>query len=141
MAYFGKQIASVVNYLHQNNLLHLDIKPSNIISQPPLAKLFDLNLVTTPGTIRKGTGTSFGRTLTYSADVRGVGVELFFMATGERPFKTYDDKRYVQLEHSTEDGNILFEMIDSCLDPVAENRPATVDVFRICEKFIILQSQ
>lgn len=158
LAHFGKQIASVVNYLHQNNLLHLDIKPSNIISQPPLAKLFDLNLVATPGSIRKGTGTkpymspeqALGEPLTYAADVWGIGVVLFFMATGERPFRTYDDKRYEQLERnaesvsnlrSTEDVNILIEMIGSCLDPVAENRPSTVDVFRICKKFIIQQSQ
>ncbi len=38
IAHFGKQIASVVNYLHRNTY-HLDIKPSNIISQPPLAKI------------------------------------------------------------------------------------------------------
>ncbi len=158
LAHFGKQIASVVNYLHRNNLLHLDIKPSNIISQPPLAKLFDLNLVAAPGSIRKGTGTkpymspeqASGEPLTYAADVWGIGVVLFFMATGERPFKTYDDTRYEQLERkaepvsslrSTKDDDMIIDMIDMCLDPIAENRPSTLDILDICEKYINQQSQ
>lgn len=153
LAQFGKQISSVVKYLHSNDILHLDIKPSNIISQPPLAKLFDLNLVTTPGTIRKGTGTkpymspeqASGEPLTTAADVWGIGVVLFFMATCERPFETFDDGRYDQLVRravpvsslrQVDGDDSLLDMIDSCLDPVVENRPTVLEVFKICEDYI-----
>lgn len=151
LAQFGKQIASVVNYLHQNNIIHLDIKPSNIISQPPLAKLFDLNLATKPGTIRKGTGTrnylspeqATGEPLTTAADIWGIGVVLFFMATGKRPFKTYDDKRYEQLERDAEAVEtlrdmdpILSDMINRCLNKNPENRPEATEIFEICETYI-----
>lgn len=151
LAQFGKQIASVVNYLHQNNIIHLDIKPSNIISQPPLAKLFDLNLATKPGTIRKGTGTrnylspeqATGEPLTTAADIWGIGVVLFFMATGKRPFKTYDDKRYEQLERDAEAVEtlrdmdpLLSDMINRCLNKNPENRPEATEIFEICETYI-----
>lgn len=151
LAQFGKQIASVVNYLHQNNIIHLDIKPSNIISQPPLAKLFDLNLATKPGTIRKGTGTrnymspeqAAGDPLTTAADIWGIGIVLFFMATGKRPFKTYESKRYEQLERDAEDVGTLRDMdpllsgiINRCLDRNPENRPAATEIYNICETFI-----
>ena len=151
LAQFGKQIASVVNYLHQNNIIHLDIKPSNIISQPPLAKLFDLNLATKPGTIRKGTGTrnymspeqAAGDPLTTAADIWGIGIVLFFMATGKRPFKTYESKRYEQLERDAEDVGTLRDMdpllsgiINRCLDRNPENRPAATEIYNICETYI-----
>lgn len=151
LAQFGKQIASVVNYLHQNNIIHLDIKPSNIISQPPLAKLFDLNLATKPGTIRKGTGTrnymspeqAAGDPLTTAADIWGIGIVLFFMATGKRPFKTYESKRYEQLERDAEDVGTLRDMdpllsgiINRCLDRNPENRPTATEIYNICETYI-----
>lgn len=151
LAQFGKQIASVVNYLHQNNIIHLDIKPSNIISQPPLAKLFDLNLAARPGAVKKGTGTknymspeqAAGDPLTTAADIWGIGVVLFFMATGERPFKTYEDKRYEQLEREAEAVEslrgmdpLLSDMINKCLDINPHNRPSATEIFNICETYI-----
>src|SRR5699024_7489143 len=57
LAHLGMQLASVVHYLHKYHILHLDLKPSNIISQPPLAKVIDLNLAGPPGEARKGVGT------------------------------------------------------------------------------------
>lgn len=39
----GMGIATAVRYLHRHGLLHLDISPSNIILQGPIAKVIDLS--------------------------------------------------------------------------------------------------
>lgn len=158
LAQFGKQLSSVINYLHSKDILHLDIKPSNIISQPPLAKLFDLNLVTEPGTVRKGTGTkpymspeqAKGDPLTAQADVWGIGVVLFFMATCERPFETFDDGRYDQLVRravpvsslrQAKEGDELLKMIDRCLEPKPDHRTSVQEIFEICQNYITQNKQ
>lgn len=155
LAHFGQQIASAINYLHRNELLHLDLKPSNIISQPPLAKIIDLNLAVRPDEIKKGTGTkpymspeqAKGEPLTTAADVWGIGVVLFFMATGERPFKTYKERRYEQLERDAEPiethrkmDRALAEIIDRCLDKVPGNRPAVREIHEVFNDYIVQKS-
>lgn len=151
LAHFGRQLASVVNYLHRNDIIHLDIKPSNIISQPPLAKLFDLNLASKTGVVRKGTGTkpymspeqATGEPLTTAADIWGIGVVLFFMATGRRPFKTYEENRYEQLERNAEPVErlramdpVMSSLINSCLDKDPERRPGSEEIFKVCTDYI-----
>lgn len=151
LAHLGRQLCSVVHYLHLNNLLHLDIKPSNIISQPPLAKLIDLNLAASPGDIRKGVGTkqymspeqASGGVLTTAADVWGIGSVLFFAATGRRPFQTLENGRYEQLERFSEpvqtyrkmDGS-LANIIDRCLQYEADLRPNVSEIHECVSSFI-----
>ncbi|GGB52393.1 protein kinase [Virgibacillus dakarensis] len=110
LAHLGAQLCSVMHYLHQEGILHLDLKPSNIINQPPLAKVIDLSIAAQPGEIKKGAGTrqfmapeqARGDQLTTAADIWGIGAVLFFAATGNAPFQTYDGNRYDQLERCAE---------------------------------------
>lgn len=151
LAHLGMQLCSVVHYLHLHNLLHLDIKPSNIISQPPLAKVIDLNLVASPGEVRKGIGTkqymapeqAIGDVLTTAADVWGIGAVLFFAATGKRPFQSFEDGRYEQLERPAEPVKTYREMddflashIDSCLRYDANQRPRLSEIYEFLRSFI-----
>lgn len=151
LAHLGMQICSVVHYLHKNNLLHLDLKPSNIISQPPLAKVIDLNLSAAPGEIRKGIGTkqymapeqACGDILTTATDVWGVGAVLFFAATGKRPFQSLEDGRYEQLERSAEPVQTHREMdeffaslIDRCLQEEDDQRPDISEIHEFLRAFI-----
>ncbi|WP_218775578.1 serine/threonine-protein kinase [Oceanobacillus senegalensis] len=151
VAHLGMQLCSVVHYLHLHNILHLDIKPSNIISQPPLAKVIDLNLAASPGEVRKGMGTkqymapeqARGDVLTTAADVWGIGAVLFFAATGKRPFQSLEDGRYEQLERPAEPVQTYREMdeslanhINRCLQHEPEQRPDLKELHEFLRTFI-----
>lgn len=151
LAHLGMQLASVVHYLHQYNILHLDLKPSNIISQPPLAKVIDLNLAGPPGEERKGVGTrqymapeqARGDELTRAADIWGLGAVFFFAITGKRPFRSMDDGNYEQLERPAESvlsyreiDPSFAELIASCLQEVPEKRPTTTEIHMFFQNLI-----
>jgi eukaryotic-like serine/threonine-protein kinase len=94
IAHLGLQLGSAVRYLHRHRILHLDLKPSNVIAEAGRAKLIDLSLARAPGTAPPGIGTwhylapeqARGGELGPAADVWGLGAVLFEVATGEAPF-------------------------------------------------------
>ncbi|MFD9095333.1 serine/threonine-protein kinase [Streptomyces collinus] len=94
VALLGVQLCSAVHYLHGRGLLHLDVKPSNVVVERGHAKLLDLSLARPPGPAPAGLGTrgylapeqARGGPLTAAADVWGIGVTLFEVACGEPPF-------------------------------------------------------
>src|SRR5699024_11972350 len=84
------------------------------------------------------------------ADVWGIGVVLFFMATCERPFETFDDGRYDQLVRravpvsslrQAKEGDELLKMIDRCLEPMPDHRTSVQEIFEICQNYITQNKQ
>ncbi len=136
----GIQLCSVAHYLHRHDILHLDLKPSNIVSERGLAKVLDLSIARSPGSGQQGVGTleymapeqARGGYLGPATDVWGIGAVLFEAATGEPPFEAYDDdeERYEQLERRAEPVRwyrrvpaAFDDLVAGCLEPEPTRRP------------------
>jgi eukaryotic-like serine/threonine-protein kinase len=149
VTYLGLHLCSAMHYLHGHNILHLDLKPSNIVSERGLAKVLDLSIARKPGRGIPGAGTrnymapeqARGGYVSAASDVWGIGAVLFEAVTGEVPFEAYgdtdyfddEDDRYDQLERRAESVRAhrrvprpLADAIDACLEPDPAQRP-TVD--------------
>jgi serine/threonine protein kinase len=139
IVFCGLQLASALAYLHNNRLLHLDLKPSNVISECGRAKLIDLSVARPPGRGAKGVGTArymapeqaLGRPLDDRTDSWGIGVVLFEAAAGRRAFtRPAPGERPAQIEHRAERVGdcaelppALAALIDRCLEPETSRRP------------------
>ncbi len=94
VAHLGLHLCSAAHYLHGRGILHLDLKPSNIVSERGMAKILDLSIAHPPGPTRAGAGTTQymapeqvrGDHVDAATDVWGIGAVLFETATAEPPF-------------------------------------------------------
>ncbi|MEV0490149.1 serine/threonine-protein kinase [Streptomyces atratus] len=152
VALLGVHLCSATHYLHGHGLLHLDLKPSNVVVDCGHAKVLDLSVARPPGLAPPGVGTfcymapeqACGGPLSAAADVWGIGVTLYEVAVGEALFDvgvTTDgtdggddtggqDDRYPQLEEPAPAirsrrrlPRDLATAIDSCLRPDPAARP------------------
>jgi serine/threonine protein kinase len=145
-----------VGFLHRRDLLHLDIKPANIVADGGRAKLIDLSLARRPGRARGGAGTyqymapeqARGGLLTTAADVWGIGAVLFAALAGEPPFgygtptgagdalaDSATDAGYPQLRGRAPlltrvpvVPRAVAELVDGCLEPDPLARPSIAEL-------------
>jgi eukaryotic-like serine/threonine-protein kinase len=143
--HLGLQLCSAIGYLHRHGVLHLDLKPSNIIATAGQARVIDLSLARPPGRVPRGIGTrqylspeqARGGVAGPAADVFGVGGVLFAATTGERPFGAREGDGYEQLERRAAPlGSLrrvpraLAALVDACLEPAPEARPSVAELSR-----------
>jgi eukaryotic-like serine/threonine-protein kinase len=145
LAYLGLHLCSAMQYLHRHDVLHLDLKPSNVVCTHGIAKVLDLSLARPPGEVDAGIGTlgylppeqARGGMVTAAADVWGIGSVLYEVATGRRPFEPADrDEEYPQLTGRAPSVRTrrprlprpLSRVIDACLEPHPADRPSVAEL-------------
>ena len=141
VAELGTQLCSAVGYLHRHGWLHLDLKPTNIIVDAGIVKLFDLSLVRRPGPGKARYGTAgylapeqvSGADFTEATDVFGLGCVLFAAATRRGPRAGREDcpppppVRTLRRLPAP-----LAEAIDACLAADAAARPTVRELAAVC---------
>lgn len=86
----GRQLAAAVHHLHRHGVLHLDLKPANVIADRGRVTVIDLSHARRPGRVRPGHGTwcyaapeqARGGQVGPAADVWGIAIVLHALATG-----------------------------------------------------------
>ncbi|MGI9019300.1 MAG: serine/threonine-protein kinase [Solirubrobacterales bacterium] len=127
------QLCGAIHYLAREGVIHLDVKPSNVIMGGP-ARLIDLSVARTVeqcAKVRSPVGTDAymapeqadpsGEVLIGPpADIWGVGVTLFEALLGERPFTKGDRESKVPTERFPQLVEQPRELPDKVPPPLAE---------------------
>lgn len=149
------QLSSALHYMERRGMVHLDVKPRNIImSGPP--RLIDLSIarpIADAERLETPVGTDAymapeqcepgirGRPGP-AADVWGLGVTLHEALAGEHPFpRASDGRRFPQLDReprrlSDTVPPRLAEIVGWCLEPDPSARPSALDVARALEPLV-----
>ena len=116
----GRQISCALEDIHSKQITHKDLNPSNIIynSDSGLLKLIDFGIASTfsassrdaPDTAINGTlpylapeqTGRLNRSVDYRTDFYSLGITLYEMLTGQRPFTTTDNLELVYNHIATE---------------------------------------
>jgi eukaryotic-like serine/threonine-protein kinase len=147
LANLGAHIAGALRHLHANGILHLDLKPANVVAEHGRAKLIDLSHARPPGRMRAGNGTwcymapeqARGGEIGPPADVWGLGIVLYSAALRRNALAELAD------ELDVDDPQLharlpllrrarprlpaeLSALVDACLEPLPGDRPALDDV-------------
>jgi serine/threonine-protein kinase len=143
----GLQLCSALHYISGEGVVHLDVKPSNVIMGAP-ARLIDLSIARTAEELtgwrhRIGTDAYMapeqcdptGRgPITAAADVWGLGATLHHAASGRPPFPVpaSGEERFPQLRQGAEPlpdrvPPALRELLAACLDPDPAARPTPAE--------------
>lgn len=142
-----RQICAGLAAAHDRGMLHRDLKPANImVDGRGRARITDFGLAAVSGSIRgvdvrSGTPVYMapeqleGREVTIRSDVYAVGLVLYELFTGKRPFETKNFQELLRRQHSDEFAapSTLVTDIDPavervilrCLSPDPARRPAS----------------
>ena len=127
IAALGLHLCSAIAYVHRHGILHLDLKPSNVVGERGQAKLIDFSIARPPGRARGSLGTrvymapeqSGGGELTEATDVWGIGGVLYETAAGCR-FDGEPLRRRRRLQFAA--------AVEACLEPDPKARPSVAEL-------------
>lgn len=143
----GLQLSSALHYLVEEGVVHLDVKPSNVILGAP-ARLIDLSIARAAEELeavdhRIGTDAYMAPEqcdprrlgpMTAATDVWGMGTTLYHAASGQRPFPDGSSgERFPQLQTapaplpSTVPPGVA-ELIEACLAFEPHRRPTAAEI-------------
>jgi len=150
LANLGSHLASALRYLHAEGILHLDLKPSNVVAEHGRAKVIDLSHARPPGRMAPGNGTWCymapeqvrGGVVGAAADVWGLGIVLYAAALRSNPLADLADE--LDVEHPQLHGQLpalrrerprlpraLSALVDACLEPEPADRPGIDEAARL----------
>ena len=154
VAELGRQLASVLTYLHHHGLVHADIKPANVVSTGGIVRLIDLSLAGTPRRWDTSSGTpgyvspeqAARGVVSPATDVWGLGLLLLEALTGRDPYPV-GDPRYREgygpvqppraprrVRRAPDDMTALIAQMTS-LDP--RERPDLVTVREVLDRHVV----
>ena len=147
------QICSAIHYLATRDLLHLDVKPKNVIMAPP-PRLIDLSIARSTDAAHRtvgplGTdrymapeqcGTGDAHRIGHATDVWGLGATIYEALTGRPPFPRGDSggvgpARFPQLSLDPEPmprqvPDLLASIVTAALERRPEDRPTAAEIVR-----------
>ena len=153
----GLQLASAAHYLSVRGIVHLDIKPRNVIMAGP-PRLVDLSVALPHEEVAALTG--FVGTDSYmapeqcdpgrfaeigpSADVWGIGVTLYAALAKRKAFESTAAERFPQLARRPaalprEVPPVLAELVLSTLEPLPADRPTAAELGDALEPIVAAQ--
>ena len=137
-------LANALEHLHSINVIHRNIKPSNIMMKGKAAKLIDFGLsreeeiVTNNYSTRYAGGTPEeevwmspekrnGKQSTPVSDVYSFGMVMFYILTGEMPslYMTDEEKKNKLKPYYGQDDNNFSSLVLECTDSDLEKRPSS----------------
>jgi serine/threonine protein kinase len=153
----GLQLASAAHYLSVRGIVHLDIKPRNVIMAGP-PRLIDLSVALTHdelATITAPVGTDsymapeqcdparFAE-IGPPADVWGIGVTLYGSLAKRKAFKSTPDERFPQLRQRAASlpadiSPVLADLVLSTLEPRPADRPTAAELGDALEPIVAAQ--
>lgn len=152
IVHLGIHVSSALSYLHGNGVLHLDLKPGNLLASYGIVRVIDFSLSRKPGRASRGAGTHIylapeqarGQAISAATDVWGLGTVLWEAAAGRPPFSRPEaDDTYEQLERRADPIRKqrrlpadLAEAIDACLDPMPAERPSLRELAELFDSYL-----
>jgi eukaryotic-like serine/threonine-protein kinase len=152
IVHLGIHVSSALSYLHGKGVLHLDLKPGNLLASYGIVRVIDFSLSRKPGRASRGAGTHIylapeqarGRSISAATDVWGLGTVLWEAAAGRPPFsRPEDEDAYDQLERRAEPIRKQRRLpadfanaIDTCLDPTPTERPSLRELSELFDSYL-----